>query len=470
MADQNALRCADCGTEVPVADGIADFVGADLPLPNDPLRYGGDPDWDPGFWTGMFDRVRAAAGQRWPQSLGDVLELGCGRGQMTGDLVGSGQVRRLLAVDTDMAMLLACRDRLSALGREPDDPPLFAALSGHDKALRDAVADTVAGVTVLTTTGDVRGLLATVHRVLRPGGRAFFVVQNRRYRQALCHAMALALAQLYARDSAWPEGHYDILAVLAQTRRIIVHRGDPGFLAALHEKHVFDSEALEDMAREVGFGTADMIPLDPDPIGAATALRRCQAIGVPDETINGFAPLVAAIGQPYLSLLGQQDSSALMLLWVSKAQGPRVAVYNARPPLPAIPLTDPRAVLAGAQPRWSLELLAKDTPDGIDLQVGGWCLANIDVIWVRVTLDGVTLNASVWRPRPDVHEVLNSGRQYHPLNAMCSGIETEMLFDGVHPTDGRCSFKFDVVLVNGVIVSGPAPDTLIMGEPTVIAH
>ena len=464
------LRCTECDRIIPVEDGVADFVGAEVPAIEDQQHYSGGRNWPETAWSGLFERIQAAAGDRWPQSLGHVLELGCGCGQLTRKLSASNQVRALVAFDTDKALVHACRDQLAAPSVHPGPYVGLATLDGYQDVIRDAVADTVIAITLLPRTKDVRGLLATVHRTLKPGGRALFVVPNRRYRQASCHALATALAQHYAREGAWPGGHDNILAFMAQTRRLLVHQGDTNFLTVLPDKHLFDSEALEDLSKENGFATAEMRPLDVDPFGSETARRICQSAGLEEATARTFASLVATAGQPFFSLLSRHDASASMLLWLTKSIGPRIAVFNTRPPEPPIQFSGPEAALGGAQPRWSLELLAHDSPDGIELFVGGWCLANVDVVWVRITLEDVTLHASVWRPRADVHEVLNRAGLYHSLNALCSGIETQMLFDGVHPEADRCALRFDIVLANGLIVSGPAPDTIIMNKQVVIAR
>ena len=464
------LHCTECERTIPLLEGIADFVGADGLDVNDPQRHDDGGNTAETAPAGLFRRIQAAAGDRWPQSLGHVLELGCGRGQMTGALLASAQVRSLVAVDTDMDRLRACRDQLATLGVPPEPFVGLATLDGYHNAIRDAVADTVIGTTLLPTTADVRGLLTTAHRALKPGGRALFVVPNRRYRQALCQAMAAALAQHYAREGVWPEGHDNILALMAGSRRLLVHQGDANFLAVALEKHLFDGDALEDLGKEAGFATAEMRPLDFDPVGNEATRRICESAGLEEAAARTFASLVATAGQPFFSLLSRQDASPCMLLWLTKSPGPRIAVFNTRPPARPLQFPGPEAALGGVQPRWSLELLARDAPDGIDLSVRGWCLANIDVVWVRITLEDVTLRASVWRPRADVHEVLNRTGLYHPLNALCSGIETQMLFDGVHPEAGRCALRFDIVLANGLTVSGPAPGAITMNEQVVIAH
>lgn len=470
QSSATALHCTECDRMIPLLDGIADLTKADGSDANDPQRRSGERNMAETASASLFERIHAAAGDRWPQSLGHVLELGCRRGQMTSALLASAHIRGLIAIDTSMDLVRACRDQLATLSVRPEAFVGLAALDECQDAIRDAVADTVMGITTLPMAADVRGLLSTVHRVLKPGGRALFVVPNRRYRQALCHALATALAQHHARQGAWPEGHDSILAFIAQSRRLLVHQGDTDFLAVLSEKHLFDSDALQGLGKEAGFATAEMRPLDFDPIGGEATRCICRSVGLEEAAARTFASLVATAGQPFFSLLSRQDASASMLLWLTKSAGPRIAVFNTRPPAPPAQFPGPEAALGGVQPRWSLELLARDSPDGIDLSVSGWCLANIDVAWVRITLEGVPLQASVWRPRADVHEVLNGTGLYHSLNALCSGIEAQMLFDGVHPQDKRCALRFDIILANGFAVSGPAPEAITMNEQLVIAY
>lgn len=160
-----------------------------------------------------------------------------------------------------------------------------------------------------------------------------------------------------------------------------------------------------------------------------------------------------------------------MLLWLTKAAGPLVRTFSARPAQSPVGFAGSVAAVGGVEPRWSVELLARDTQGGIVVTLGGWCLSNIAVRWVCLTLDGGEKQHSpVWRPRPDVHDVLNGRGLYHPLNAICSGLEDELLFAHVHATDNICAFRLEVVLANGLTVTGPAPETLTMDEQMVIAH
>ena len=343
------LRCTACGRTIPAADGVADFLGGAVPPASDPHRYGADPSIGEAPIGGLPGLVRGAAGNRWPGSLGEVLELGCGIGQMTEALVAAEPMRGLLAIDSAIDSVRSCRQRLLSRGLPGDLRPDFAALSGSQNAIRDSVADTVLGVDVMARIGDLRGFLATVHRVLRPGGRAWFVVSNRRYRQALCHAMAEAVAQNFARDRTWDDDTRGAIATVARSRLLLVHQGDTRFLAGLERKHLFDSEVLEDLAKEVGFATAEMIPLSPDPFGADSVREFCVAAGLPETFAHELAALAASAGQPFFGLLGHQDSSDSMLFWLTKDTVPAVQIFSARPK-PALPVFTDACTAAGLDP------------------------------------------------------------------------------------------------------------------------
>jgi 2-polyprenyl-3-methyl-5-hydroxy-6-metoxy-1,4-benzoquinol methylase len=463
-ASPGELHCSTCGRIIAVVDGIADFVGEAVPPPHDPHRYGPHPALPEPPIGDLPARIRTAAGGRWPAYLGDVLELGCGTGQMTEALVSTEAMRGLLAIDTAIENVRACRERLG----KTETPVTFATLSGSQNVIRDVVADTIPGVDVLARTGDVRGFLTNVHRALKPGGRAWFVVPNRRYHQALCQAVAEALVQAYARDRAWPKETHTAAELLASARLLQLHQHDPGFLAMLDRKHLFDSEMLEELSLEAGFATAEMIPLAPDPVGAGTVRLLWSSAGLSEQFAQRMAPLVSSAGQPYFSLLGRQDCSASMLLWLTKGDGPRVQVFAARPKQPPIGFEAAYSAMGGPDPRWSVELCARDTPGGIAVKVGGWCLVNTDVRWVKLSLGETTRQAPVWRPRPDVHEVLNGAGLFNPLNALCSGLDAELLFDDVHAVDGRCPLRLEILLGSGLVVTGPAPVTLPMDEPIVV--
>ena len=464
------LRCLDCSRTIPVIDGIADFAGERPALPAATDRYSGVTHAHASLADGLPNRIKTASGAHWPHSFGDTIELGCGVGLLTEAILGHETVRSLLVLDTDMDMLRMCRQRIAdaALGRET--PMMLAALTGEQNVIRDAVADTIMGAHFLAGLNDVPGSLSMVYRILKPGGRAMFVVPNWRYRQAICLTLADVLTQHFGQHGVWPADCGAVMELLAASRRLLVRRDGHGHSNAFGERNLFDSDALEELCERAGFATARMIPLDPDPAGAETIGRLCRDEGAADAFAGAFAALAAAIGRPYLSLLSDRDSSRFTLLWLTKSAVPAVRIYTNRPPAPTVVYPGPDAVLGGAPPRWSVELLGWETPDGVVVKVGGWCLSNIDAVDVRITLGGNGQSTPVWRPRPDVHEVLNRGGIYHPLHAICSGLDDELRFPGVHPTEGSVPLRVEIVLAGGLTVTGPAPEALVMNEPAVIAH
>jgi len=455
------LRCTSCERVFPLLNGIVDFATSSHTPPAPDAEF-----WVPTDTADSVARMRAAAGDRWPAFLGATIAFGTGHPETIDAILTGGATRGLLVLDTAMDRLLADRPPFGALGL--DQPVACARVDDIQQTTRDAVADTLICTDLLARAADVRGFLATIQRVLKPNGRAALIVLNRRYVEAMCLAMAEALVQRHVRDGAWPDG--PVVDMLAQMRRRLLHRDDPDVLAGLDRKHLFDSEALEDLGRETGFATAEMIPLDPDPTGMDTLCRFLHAAGAPPDFTAAFGGLAASVGQPFFNLLGRQDQSAAMLLWLTKAPGPRVRIF-ADPPAPPHPaFVGSDAALGGLAPRWSIELRASDTPDGIVVGIGGWCLCNTDVRWIRLTLDGIAQHTPVWLARPDVHGVLNTSGLYHPLNTLCSGLAGQLRFDGVHPTDNTCPFRLEVVLASGPVVTGPAPDRLVMGEPMVVTH
>ena len=460
VESDSAARCAGCETAIAIIEGVADLTaGGDAGS-----DHAGEPSWQSGLLgAGLPAAIRRAAGDRWPEKLGDVIAFGCRPGQMTDAIASEGLFRSLLVVDRGGRTLRECRQRQRDSGAGPAIE--YAAIGDGQNAIRDAVADTVIGPGVLAAAGDVRAFLATVHRVLKPGGRAAFVVANRRYWQAVLLAVAEALVQRHALDRAWPEAAWTVMNRLAAMRRVIV----AGDSAAIGDR-LFDAEWLQQMAAEAGFATADVLPLQPDSAGAATIERCCLEAGASDTFAAELGCTAAVAGRAFLGLLGARDASAFSLVWLSKAAGPTVRFQTAPSAEPAIAYPRPELALGGVPPRWSIELLGRETADGIAVTVGGWCLANVDVVAVRIALDDAEREAPVWRYRPDVHEVMNRQRLFHSLNTLFSGLDSELVFSGRRAVDGTCRLRIDIVLPGGIILSGPAPDRLTMNEPMVVTH
>src|SRR4051794_39727146 len=370
-AQAGSLFCPQCELLVPVLDGIPDFIGARALADNDPAGLSTNGVAPNDGTPPLLECIRLAAVDRWPASLGDVLALGSGDGLVMESLAGQEAISTLLVVDSNADALRACRERLGVRGPGQKRHVGFARLSMAEDVLRDARLDLVIVTEALSRVGDVHGLLTMIHRVLRAGGQAILIAPNRRYRLAMCHAIAEVLVLQRARQQSWPEPSRAVIRMIAAMHQRYVHHSDPIGLAAFDDKHVFHPEVLEDLAQAVGFAQAEARPLQPDRLGGETTLRLCRAAGVEDAFAAELAPLVMSVGAPLFSLLGVPDSSAAMLLWLTKGIGPSARIFAARPAGPVLPFRQPEAALGGLPPRWSIEATAQETADGLQLTVDG---------------------------------------------------------------------------------------------------
>lgn len=458
----DALSCASCGELYPLTGGIADFPrGAAPPGPEIDQRAE-----DP-MPAALLSRIRAAAGARWPAALGSVLEFGCGTGLFSRDLLASGLAREVAFTDPSPRLLRECQDQLRQLGLLEDMRTVaFAVHGAHEPSLRDISFDTCAGIGVLHHAASPRAVLVEAYRTLRPGGQAFFVEPCLRFHRAFAQALADVLAVMLQRH---PDGGhtYPLVNWIAWQRQVLLHQGDRGFLAGLAGKHQFDGASFCDWARGLGFVTADALPLDPDPTGVDTARALCTMLGVPGPVAEEIAQLMPGVGARYMGLLSHADSSRGLLLWLTKARGPGVRLHEANRTAPS--LAPVPADAGGARPRWHLEVAVQTTETGAVVGVRGWCLSNVDVIWLRVTLGGGTVRIPVWRPRPDVHTAVNTSGQYAAWNAICSGVDAMLPIPATPGEDGTYGLDVVLELPGGAELVLPSAPRLAAGDTVALA-
>lgn len=117
-----------------------------------PDRYAASASFVPRLGAPLVELLAPAAGER-------ILDLGCGDGALTEELVGRGA--DVLAVDASEEMVAATRAR--GIAAERADARDLAGIEGpFDAVLSNAVLHWVPEATQVA---------ASVHRVLRPGGR-----------------------------------------------------------------------------------------------------------------------------------------------------------------------------------------------------------------------------------------------------------------------------------------------------------
>ena len=468
----DGLACEKCGTQVAIEDGILDFVRDSAGIVTDPGDYDAFHRIDDARSDARYRDIKYLAGEQWPSTLGSVLEVGCGTGLLSRALIRDKDAKDLMLTDVSLPMLRAARDHLDKAGLLSVIPLTFATHDGTEPCFRDGAFDTCAGTSVLHHIADVRGFLANVFRWLKPGGRAFFMEPNLRYHRALAQTLADILALLHGNNLAYSHGRQVLLNTIGQWRRGILHQGDLPFLATLEDKHMFASDAFEAMGRELGFASALAIPTASQPTGTGIVARLCTQLDVEQPVRAMVLGMLPAFASRYLSLLSPRDQSGSFLFWLEKGVGPVMRHFRAPPPPePALPADTPEAYRTGGlPPRWSLELTASSTPDGIELLLNGWCLVNTDVTWVRISLDGVTQNAPVWLPRPDVQQAINAPPIYASWNALCCGVNETLTFAGARAGDGGLELAIEVVLANGTVLRVTAPLHLPLDDKLVVTQ
>ena len=129
------------------------------------------------IYDGFMRKTEAAGLGDWRRELlatagGDVLEVGAGTGV---NLPCYGPaVRRLVLTEPDRRMR-ALLEKRAAATRPADARLEVLAASVERLPFDDAAFDAVVATLVLCSVGDPAGALAEVRRVLRPGGRFFFL-------------------------------------------------------------------------------------------------------------------------------------------------------------------------------------------------------------------------------------------------------------------------------------------------------
>ena len=189
------LRSAAAGAMRPT-DGILDFVGGrfDTQLDVD-MRYDDYHGIDDGRRGDRLSRAsRHLAADRWPESLGSVVEIGCGTGLVARDDRTSRRHRcgAHRCVAGHAAALPSASRRGSAW--RPRCRCALPPIARNEACFRDAAFDTCIGTSVVHHITDVRAFLTDVWRILKPGGRAFFTEPSFRYTRV----MAMAFADIIA--------------------------------------------------------------------------------------------------------------------------------------------------------------------------------------------------------------------------------------------------------------------------------
>jgi ubiquinone/menaquinone biosynthesis C-methylase UbiE len=458
-----AGACLGCGKQYATDDGILDFVGGRFDTQLDVESYD---DYHAIGDSGAeisYRNIRNLAADRWPASLGSVVEIGCGTGLWSRAMIGHRDAADAVLTDVSPDMLRLCRTHLTRLGLASALPIRFATYSAHEACFCDEAFDSCIGTSVVHHIADVRAFLTDVWRILRPGGRAFFTEPSFRYTRVMAMAFADIIAYLLSCDSTYSADRQTLHNWVAEARRGTMLQGNLALLEGFEDIHMFIGEEFEAMALDAGFATAEALSTkDPEGLGNVGGLL--ARIGIGEPVAGQVMQLWPIYARRFLALLHTRDLSAGYLFWLTKsALGRPLSSRSSIPPEPQ--LSSEAEVTGGGMPlRWAFSALAESSPEGLRLKLGGWCLANPDIKLLRVKIGGVSRQTPVWFPRPDVHVALNREGLYATWNSLCCGVEGELLFDGVHLAGTKIDFGIDFIFSDNRFVPIVTNGTLLIGE------
>ncbi len=445
------LRCVACGAQYPVVDGsIIDFVRGQFDTRLDPHQYDADHGINDRRSVAEYRRIRRLLGDRWPDSLGTMLEIGCGTGAFSRAVLAGNDVRDVVLTDVSLDMLRICKAHLDRLGVADRVPVTLATYSTNEPCFRDASFDCCVGIQVLHHVPDYEAFLQDLLRILKPGGIAFFAEPALRFHQALAAGVADIIAKQMAESAAPAHDRQLLHNWIGEQRRGTLHQGALWYLAGLEDKHMFVPEEFAATAQRIGFAGVEAFPLAPDPTGVKMAEGLFGELGLSAEGSAQVLRDLPGCTRPYFRALSAADRTPSHVFWLTKPA--RRASRSRREPPADVKAPVEVDVLPA---HWFLELRAQPGDDGLVMQVEGWCLLNSDIKWLRIRIGDVCHETPVWYPRPDVHTAFNHDGTYAAWNALCCGVTDRLVFAGVPAEAEELPITLQLELTNGYVLDMP---------------
>ncbi len=467
-AAPGVVACVSCAMPVPMCDGIIDFVAGASATALDAIDY--DEFYAINLESSLhqFNAIRALAGPLWPNNLGDVVEIGCGTGGFSMGYLTECEAGQVVLTDISVKMLGICRMRLARMGKVRAAGLTFATYSGTETCFAAKAFDTCLGASVVHHIIDVPSLLRQMHRLLKPGGRAFFWEPNLRFHRAVTATLGDILGTWIANRTVSDADISLMMNWMAEVHCNVVNSGEIEVLAGREDKHQFEAEQFEAMAEAAGFGSAKALPGGPDPTGSHTIRSYLVQSGISAPTLDRLSEVWPAAQARHFAALVPRDQSPSYLFWLGT--NTRKGTVRRIAPDPAG--VDPDPVSAGGSPPlhlW-LHLTIKRQGDAFALVTEGWCVAVERLKSVEITVAGKCTRLPIWWPRRDVHVAVNSDGRYPALHSLCSGISGTVPFAGVIGDESRIAVRVDVVTVDGDVLPGATATLVPDGDSATIDH
>lgn len=295
------LQCLACQRRYPIADGIPQLL-ADPTVQTrlDEAAYDAHHDIDEAGCetvTAMWQTVFAEQGV----GGGEVLEIGCGSGQLTQALVAAPGDTRVHATDISPSFLAMAHAR----ALRPVGLRLYAC-DAHQLPFRDGIFDLVVGHSVLHHLLDYPAVLRQASQLLRPGGCAIFfepVLQGK----IMVAFLASLMVRIHQKTGYGELTHEDCQKIGVMVRHITKQKewgNDPARLASMEDKYVFDLHALLALARDCGFSSAQHRnnPAQ-DAVFRYNLNQHLRMAGIAEEKLADFRFLLNAAKELFIDML-----------------------------------------------------------------------------------------------------------------------------------------------------------------------
>jgi ubiquinone/menaquinone biosynthesis C-methylase UbiE/uncharacterized protein YbaR (Trm112 family) len=224
---------------------------------------------------------------------GEVLEIGCGTGQLTRALVGMPAITHIHTTDISPEFLSQTRQQLHA----HLDRIFYYACDANVLPFQSASFDLAVGHSVLHHLLEYKSVIKSVADLLRPGGCAVFfepVLQGK----AMIAFLADLMLRIHEKTGYGSFDERDCEKIRTMIRHITKHKefgDDREKLAAMEDKYIFDRHDFRDMALENGFASAEYRnnPLHDD-FQNFNISQHLRMAGIAEEKIIEFRFLLRA--------------------------------------------------------------------------------------------------------------------------------------------------------------------------------
>ncbi|HQQ64144.1 MAG TPA: methyltransferase domain-containing protein [Pseudomonadales bacterium] len=186
---------------------------------------------------------------------GDVLEIGCGTGQLTRALPGIPGVKHVHATDISPAFLALTRQQLQSFSGKI----FYYACDANHLPFQPSSFDLVVGHSVLHHLLDYSQVVEQAYGLLRPGGVAVFfepVLQGK----VMIAFLADLMLRIHEKTGYGNLDESDCDKIRTMIRHITKHKefgDDREKLSTMEDKYIFDRHEFREMALKRGFIAAE---------------------------------------------------------------------------------------------------------------------------------------------------------------------------------------------------------------------